>query len=168
MHTFARPLLVIGCLSILACHTDTPPAQLPPAAPVQEDPTAPQPPPPGVTTPRYDGVYHETHGGIVQLFRFFPQGTVVTGTDYPNGADSLRVKLTEEVKPDLGKGIHNVPVTYRNDSLLFRTTVLRGYIEYGCKLYPGDSIVVLKASLATGKKALLGYHFVPDGTPLPK
>ena len=114
--------------------------------------------------PRYDGVYRVNYAGTVQLMRFFPAGTVVTATDHPAGADSLIKTLRVDLPADLGKGIHNVPVTYRNDSVLFRTTIIRGYIDYGGVLLPGDSLRLLKHSLATAKRALLTYHFVPDNT----
>ncbi len=118
--------------------------------------------------PRYDGVYAAHFGGTVQLLRFFPSGNVVTATDRPDGVDSVRTLLREDLAADLGKGFHNVPVTYRNDSVLFRTTIMRGYIEYGGVLTEGDSLRLLKHSTATAKRALLSYAFVPDGAPLPK
>ncbi len=165
MRTVVRPLIVLGCFLTLACNTNTTDPSVTPEAPVADAGTTPQPAPEGAA-PRYDGVYQVTYAGTVQLLRFFPAGTVVTATDYPNGADSLRKALRVDLPADLGKGIHNVPVTYRNDSILFRTTILRGYIEYGGTLLPGDSLRLLKHSLATGKRALLTYHFAADDAPL--
>jgi|694.fasta_scaffold83998_2 hypothetical protein len=165
MRTAAFSLLSSVCLLMLACNTGTGEEQptVPPA--VQQDPTSgPQPPPEGAAVPRHDGVYQVAYAGTVQLMRFFPAGNVVTATDYPAGADSLSRTLRVDLPADLGKGIHNVPVTYRNDSVLFRTTIIRGYIDYGGVLLPGDSLRLLKHSLATAKRALLTYHFVPDNT----
>jgi hypothetical protein len=118
--------------------------------------------------PRYDGVYAGYFGGTVQLLRFFPEGNVVTATDRASGGDSLRLVLRADLQPDLGKGLHNVPVTFRNDSILFRTTIMRGFIDYGGVQLGPDSMRLLKHSTATAKSALLTYRFVPDGTPLPK
>lgn len=164
MRTAAFTLLSSVCLLMLACNSGTGEEQPTDPPAVQQDLTSGlQPPPVGATGPRYDGVYWVTYAGTVQLMRFFPTGSVVTATDYPAGADSLSRTLRVDLPADLGKGIHNVPVTYRNDSVLFRTTIIRGYIDYGGVVVPGDSLRLLKHSLATAKRALLTYHFVPDG-----
>lgn len=161
MRTAAFSLLSSVCLLMLACNTGTGEEQ----PTVHQDlPSGPQPPPEGTAAPRYDGVYRVAYAGTVQLMRFFPTGSVVTATDHPAGADSLSKMLRVDLPADLGKGLHNVPVTYRNDSVLFRTTIIRGYIDYGGVLLPGDSLRLLKHSLATAKRALLTYHFVPDKT----
>lgn len=161
----ALPLPLLALALLAACSGPEEPqadaAQEP--TPVTTNPlTAPAAP------PRYDGVYAGYLGGTVQLLRFFPEGNVVTATDRASGGDSLRLVLRADLRPDLGKGLHNVPVTYRNDSILFRTTIMRGFIDYGGVQLGPDSMRLLKHSTATAKRALLTYRFVPDGSPLPK
>lgn len=114
--------------------------------------------------PRYDGIYMGTYGNLTQLLHFYPSGNVVTITGYATSGDSLRSLFRADLPVNIEKGIHNVPVTLRNDSVLFRTTVMQGFINYDGRIYGGDSLVVLKSSQANGRKAAITYYFSKDQT----
>ncbi|MBK9286400.1 MAG: hypothetical protein IPN38_01640 [Flavobacteriales bacterium] len=112
--------------------------------------------------PRYDGIYMGTYGNLTRLLHFYPSGNVVTITGYATSGDSLRSLFRADLPVNIEKGIHNVPVTLRNDSVLFRTTVMQGFIHYDGRIYGGDSLVVLKSSQANGRKAAITYYFSKD------
>ncbi len=113
-------------------------------------------------TPRYDGIYMGTYGNLTQLLHFYPGGNVVTITGYASSGDSLRSLFRQDLPVNIEKGIHNVPVTLRNDSVLFRTTVMQGFIHYDGLIHGGDSLTVLKSSQANGRKAAITYYFSKD------
>lgn len=113
--------------------------------------------------PRYDGIYMGTYGNLTQLLHFYPSSNVVTITGYASSGDSLRSLFRADLPVNIEKGIHNVPVTLRNDSVLFRTTVMQGFIHYDGRIHGGDSLTVLKSSQANGRKAAITYYFSKDG-----
>lgn len=110
---------------------------------------------------RFNGIYRNDMGGITQVMRFFPRGTVVTANDRTTNADSLSRYLKEDLKPNIGVGLHNVPVTLRNDSILIHTTIISGYISYAGALHGLDTIMFLKSS-SKGKRVIIPYYFVED------
>jgi hypothetical protein len=111
---------------------------------------------------RFNGVYRNDLGGVSQLIRFFPRGTAVTANDRSTVIDSLRPVLVEDMEPNIGAGFHNVAVTLRNDSILFRTTIISGYINYAGALHGPDTIVFLKENPDKGRRMILPYYFVQD------
>jgi hypothetical protein len=117
---------------------------------------------------KFNGVYDaHTGGDIHYLMRFFERGNValVAGRQRADDRVDLRTLLTEDAKS--GKeNLHNVPVEQRGDSLYFTTMATRGAILYAGAV-DGDSLRFHKYSKVTGKKAVVAYGFVPDGTKWP-
>lgn len=117
---------------------------------------------------RFNGVYDShTEGDIHYVMRFFERGNValVAGRQRTGDRVDLRDLLKENAKS--GKdNLHNVPVERRGDSLFFTTMATRGEIQYA-GVAKGDSLHFLKHSRVTGKKAVVSYGFVPDGTTWP-
>ncbi len=115
---------------------------------------------------KYDGVYHYKTGDINYYMRFFERGNValVVGNESDTARRSIREYLTENVQSGWNN-VHNTLVERRNDSLLFRTMAFKGAITYAGAVYAaGDSVRFLKASEVNGKKAIVEYGFVPDGS----
>jgi hypothetical protein len=117
---------------------------------------------------KFNGVYDShTQGDIHYVMRFFERGNValVAGRQRTGDKVDLRNLLTIDAKS--GKdNLHNVPVEQRGDSLFFTTMATRGEILYA-GVVAGDSLRFLKHSRVTGKKAVVSYGFVPDGTKWP-
>lgn len=111
---------------------------------------------------RFNGVYHTSVGSIQYYMRFFERGNValVVGPETANDTIRIASYLTENVQSGWNN-VHNVPVTLRNDSLLFRTMALNGAITYA-GVVDGDSVRFLKASEVNGKRAIVAYGFEPD------
>lgn len=113
---------------------------------------------------KFHGVYDMPSGNVHYFMRFFERGNValVAGRQEPDDPNDLRTLLTENVQS--GKdNIHNVPVTRRGDSLYFSTMANRGAITYA-GFVDGDTLRFVKYSKATGKKGVVNYGYVPDGT----
>ncbi len=117
---------------------------------------------------KFNGVYDSnTNGDIHYVMRFFERGNValVAGRQQAGDKVDLRDLLTMDAVS--GKNnLHNVPVERRGDSLFFSTMANRGAITYAGKLN-ADSLRFIKYSKATGKRAVVSYGFVPDGTKWP-
>lgn len=163
MRTFLHLLLATALLT--ACTGAPEPAPAPPApAPAAAD-TA------GTVrlTPlsgsglRFDGVYHTNSSNLHYYMRFFERGNValVAGHQSPTDTIHLAALLSENVQSGWNN-VHNVPVTLRNDSILFQTMSVNGAITYAGKL-DGDTVRFLKASRINGKRAIVAYGFEPDG-----
>lgn len=115
---------------------------------------------------KFHGVYDMPSGNVHYFMRFFERGNValVAGRQEPDDPNDLRSMLTENVQS--GKAnIHNVPVTLRGDSLFFSTMANRGAITYA-GVVDGDTLRFIKYSKATGKRGVVNYGYVPDGSPL--
>lgn len=117
---------------------------------------------------KFTGVYDSHADGDLHYYmRFFERGNValVAGRQKPGDAVDLRSYLTEDAKSGQNN-LHNVPVEWRGDSIFFSTMALRGAITYAGTVH-GDTLRFLKHSKVTGKKAVVDYVFIPDGTPAP-
>lgn len=140
------PALLLGITLTTGCGTDAPPAVRTPLV------------------PRTDGVYVTRKDNLVQYLHFYPAGNVLSMNCLASVADSLRGTMRSDMPPDLMKGTHNVPFTTRNDSVFFRNTVMQGFIDYVGRLYPGDSITMVKTSTVSGQSYYPVYHFEPEGS----
>ena len=113
---------------------------------------------------RFDGVYDQQAAGDLHYFmRFFERGNValVAGVQKPDDPVKIQDLLTVNAQSGTNN-LHNVPVTVRGDSILFSTMTPKGAITYAGTLADGDTLRFLKASMVTGKKAVLNYAFHPD------
>lgn len=113
---------------------------------------------------RFDGVYdQEASGNLHYYMRFFERGNValVAGVQKRGDPGMLQDLLTPNAQSG-ANNVHNVPVTLRGDSILFSTMTAKGAITYAGTFLGGDTLRFLKASDATGKKAVLDYVFLPD------
>jgi hypothetical protein len=137
-------LLLPALLALAACGTSAPPAA---------DAPAPRP------VLRTDGVYAARTEGLVQYLHFYPGGNVVTMNCLASVADSLKGTMRADLPADLMRGTHNVPYTVRGDSVVFRTTLMQGYMEYAGLLHTGDSITMDKYSTVAGRWFHPVYHF---------
>jgi hypothetical protein len=138
------------CMTLLsACGSDAPPIA------EKERPSL---------TPRTDGVYVTRKDNLVQYLHFYTGGNVLTMNCLASVADSLRGTMRSDHPPDLMKGTHNVPFTAQHDSVIFRTTVMQGFIDYKGLLHAGDSITMTKTSTVSGQSYFPVYHFEPDGS----
>lgn len=179
------PPILIAALALASCSQ---PESTPLPAPSQEQPTAqpeaavqvPDTAQPAVANGqvvlrslggsglKFNGVY-DSHGAgdIHYIMRFFERGNVALVAGRQRTGD--RVDLRDLLKQDAKSGkdnLHNVPVERRGDSLFFTTMATRGEILYS-GVVAGDSIRFLKHSRVTGKKAVVSYGFVPDGSKWP-
>lgn len=112
---------------------------------------------------RFDGVYQVVLGErIVYLVRFFPEGHAVLVAGPNDTRDQLATRLVPNALTEAEIGLYNVPVTLRNDSILFETKAVKGLIDYACVLQGSDTLRVLKHSHVNGKRALLDYLFAAD------
>lgn len=142
-------LLFPALIAFASCGTSAPPQA---EAPVRK---------PG---PRTDGVYAARTEGLVQYLRFYPGGNVVTMNCLASVADSLKGTMRPDLPADLLRGTHNVPFTVRGDSVIFRTTLMQGYMEYAGALHPGDSITMNKYSTVAGRWFHPVYRFEPEAS----
>ena len=110
---------------------------------------------------RTDGVYAARTKGLVYFMKFFPKGNAVI-VGGPKKSEELLHSLLKEDAVQGESNVHNVPVTLRNDSILFVTKAMKGEIEYRGELLTGDSIMFLKHSHINGKKAFVTYSFEPN------
>lgn len=113
---------------------------------------------------KFHGVYDMANGNIHYFMRFFERGNValVAGRQEPEDPNDLRTLLTEDVQSGTNN-IHNVPVTRQGDSLHFATMANRGAITYA-GVVDGDTLRFVKYSKATGKRGVVNYVYIPDGT----
>jgi hypothetical protein len=113
---------------------------------------------------RFDGYYRTEISQQVYLMRFFERGNVVLVNGPQSNEESLPPYLRADAESFPERGIHNVSVVQRNDSILFRTFPSKGEISYGGVLLGGDTLRLLKHSHINGRKALLDHVFVPDAS----
>jgi len=124
--------------------------------------SVPEQAPAKALAPRTDGVYAARTDGLVQYLHFYPGGNVVTLNCLASVADSLKGTFRPDLPADLLKGTHNVPFTQRGDSVIFRTTLMQGFMDYRGMLHPGDSITMDKYSTVNGRMFHPVYRFEPD------
>ena len=113
---------------------------------------------------RFDGVYdHQASATLHYFMRFFPRGNVALVAGGQRADDPVRLSDQLTVNAQSGvNNIHNVPVTWRGDSILFSTMASRGAITYAGTVLPGDTLRFLKVSRINGKQAIVKYAFRPD------
>lgn len=111
---------------------------------------------------RFDGPYRLLLGGTVYFMRFYPEGNVVMVGGPQSGSVGLAGMLEQNVASRVEEGLHNVPVSYRNDSLFFVTHPVKGDITYAGVVLSPDTVRLLKHSLINGKKGVFDYVFQAD------
>lgn len=164
----SKHILTLGCILLLAaCGSKTDngdQASTTPQAPAQ---TSGFQPATGDaltgTQLRFDGYYKHTMGNINYLMRFFEEGHVVLVNGPEEDGSELHKFLVKETQGNPGIGLHNVPVTLRNDSLFFVTKPGSGEIFYSGVVLMPEAVRFMKYSNITGKRAVQDYGYVPLG-----
>lgn len=113
---------------------------------------------------RFDGYYVHRVGDLFYLIRFFPEGRVVTVNGTKEVQKDLPAYLVRETRGNPGLGLHNVPVTVKDDSLLFVTRPEKGEIEYRGAVVSGSMVRFIRHSHITGTRQLMEYIFHLDGS----
>lgn len=159
-----RELLLLSTAAMIllaSCAEEPKPVKAPePVAPTPE--TVVTGDPLNNTGLQFNGTYQESLGNVIYFMRFFPEGNVVMVNGPSKDKENLRRMLVKDALTNGDIGFHNVPVRFRNDSLVFSTFPRKGEISYNGVVASPDTVRLLKYSHINGRKLLVDLVFEAD------